>query len=205
MRLSRLQDKTSLDSLTPLPLCACLYRSLGLCCWNLYLGSLHHTLPRPLDPSEDMGNSNSSQAYLVERRRLHCNSNGVAEFKTCTTTGQPARPGYYKIICNVNINQVHVKGVMCNGETTRSEFYGKMYVFFCVLLQIVKRHSLLGWLESVMLILCSCTGYRPYGNSRIFRYIPMTANTPYLKGFQGQFTAIPNRDVGFELWWMPLD
>ncbi|KAJ9611283.1 hypothetical protein H2200_004466 [Cladophialophora chaetospira] len=109
-----------------------------------------------------MGNSNSSQAYLVERRRLHCDGRGVAKFRTCTTTGQPARPGYYKIICNVNMNEVHVKGVMCNDQVTGAEFYGKIYV-------------------------------------------PMTANTPYLKGFQGQFTAIPNRDVGFELWWMPLD
>jgi hypothetical protein len=33
----------------------------------------------------------------------------------------------------------------------------------------------------------------------------MTANTPYLKGFEGRFTAIPNRTVGFELWWIPLD
>jgi hypothetical protein len=43
------------------------------------------------------------------------------------------------------------------------------------------------------------------GNSRTFRYVPMTANTPYLKGFEGKFTAIPHRTVGFELWWIPLD
>ena len=75
-----------------------------------------------------MGNSNPSQAYLVERRRLNCDGSGVPKFRTCTTSGQPARPGYYKIISNVNINEVHVKGVMCNGQITRSEFYGKMYV-----------------------------------------------------------------------------
>lgn len=75
-----------------------------------------------------MGSSGSTlQPALVRREQLRCDSSGVAKFRVCTLDGQPGRPGFYKIVCNVNINQVHVYGVRPDDSVTRAEFSGKMY------------------------------------------------------------------------------
>jgi len=75
-----------------------------------------------------MGNSQSRQPVNIRREQLQCDSNGVASFSVSTSNGMPARPGYYKIRANVNINQVHVRGIMVNGQETRAEFRGVMSV-----------------------------------------------------------------------------
>ena len=75
----------------------------------------------------NMGNSQSSQSYMLRRESLQCSQSGVATFKVETLNGGPARPGYYMILCrNANINEVHVKGITCRGDITPSEFLGTM-------------------------------------------------------------------------------
>lgn len=45
----------------------------------------------------------------------------------------------------------------------------------------------------------------PRGNVRQIRYVPGTNMTPVLKGFEGEFIGVPNRQLQFEIWWVPLD
>jgi hypothetical protein len=78
------------------------------------------------------------QPCLVERKRVQCDSQGIARFRTCTMSGGPARPGLYKIRSNVNMNQVHVRGVMVNGQITRRTFNGAMLVKEPVAPELVK-------------------------------------------------------------------
>ncbi|UKZ96324.1 uncharacterized protein TrAFT101_011121 [Trichoderma asperellum] len=107
---------------------------------------------------------------LMDRKRLRVDAYGVANFKSRTTSGGPCQSGCYKIICNYEMTEVHVRGIFMDGSVTSATFNGVM----------------------------------PYPNSRIFSYIPGTANTPVLKGFQGCFTVYPEAGnvVAFELWWM---
>lgn len=79
-----------------------------------------------------MGNSGSSlKPVLVQRQNLQCDGNGVAKFKQHTVSGQPAVPGFYKFICNVNINEAEVRGVMVNGQITPRGFVAVSYVCIC--------------------------------------------------------------------------
>jgi hypothetical protein len=76
-----------------------------------------------------MGNSGSSlQPVLAQRQTLQCDGNGVAKFRRVTVNGQPANPGFYKIICNVNINEAEVRGIMVNGQITPRGFVAVKYV-----------------------------------------------------------------------------
>lgn len=97
------------------------------------------------------------------------------------------------------MTKVHVRGIFINGSVTGVTFNGVMYavtLFLLLLLRCSLDYRLLT--RSYFLLV------RPYPNCRIFSYIPGTANTPVLEGFQGCFTVYPEADnvVAFELWWM---
>ncbi len=64
--------------------------------------------------------------HLVKAETLSCDRNGIARFRTTTQNGQAAQTGWYKIVCSINISQVHIRGVMVNEVLTAREFVTSM-------------------------------------------------------------------------------
>lgn len=64
---------------------------------------------------------------LMDRKRLRVDAYGVANFKSRTTSGGPCQSGRYKIICNFEMTEVHVRGIYMDGSVTQATFNGVMY------------------------------------------------------------------------------
>lgn len=75
---------------------------------------------------------------LMDRKRLRVDAYGVANFKSRTTSGGPCQSGCYKIICNYEMTEVHVRGIFMDGSVTSATFNGVMYAVALSLLPLLR-------------------------------------------------------------------
>lgn len=71
--------------------------------------------------------SSGDSPILMDRKRLRVDAYGIANFQSRTTSGGACQPGRYKLICNFEMTEVHVRGILMNGSVTGATFNGIMY------------------------------------------------------------------------------
>jgi hypothetical protein len=98
---------------------------------------------------------------LMDRKRLQVDAYGIADFQSCTSTGRPCQPGRYKILCNFEMTEVHVRGIFMNGSVTGATFNGVMYAVALFLLLLLRYWWLLA--NTYFFLLCSIGRTRSVG------------------------------------------